>query len=292
MRVFSADDSLKRLVYKIVLFDQRGCGKSTPTAFLEDNNTWALVDDMERVREACNVDRWVLFGGSWGSTLSVAYAQRRPERVIAMILRGIFMLRKQEVEWLYERNGAAMLYPEAFEKYLNGLPEELREEGSLMRAYYKVLRDDVDSEERRHAAEAWSYWERTLSCFPKEGENEEESAKSDSTEEETLAFARIECHYFVNEGFMEADGFLLSEKEMSKIRHIKTYIVQGRWDMVCPRKTAYDLARMFRGNAETVIVANAGHSTFERGIEEEMVKASDLVAKQFGGLPNGYGNAG
>lgn len=279
-------------MYKIVLFDQRGCGKSTPTAFLEDNNTWALVEDMERVREACHVDRWVVFGGSWGSTLSVAYAQCHPRRVIAMILRGIFMARKQEVEWLYERNGAAMLYPEAFEKYLNGLPEELREERNLMKAYYKVLGSELNSEERRRAANAWSEWERTLSCFPTGAETDDESAESDSTEEETLAFARIECHYFVNKGFMEEDGFLLSEKEMSKIQHIKTYIVQGRWDMVCPRKTAYDLARMFRGNAETIIVDNAGHSTFERGIEEELVKASELVGKQFGGMLNGYGNAG
>lgn len=269
-------------VYKIILFDQRGCGKSTPTACLEENTTWALVDDMETIREACRVDKWVVFGGSWGSTLSVAYAQCHAHRVVALILRGIFMIRKQEVEWLYERNGAAMLYPEAFEKYLRGLPEEMRQAPNLMRAYHKVLSSNVESEERRKAAHAWSGWEHALSCFPRSGEEEEESPMSEYNEEENLAFARIESHYFFNEGFLEEDGFLLSEKQMKKIRHIKAYIVQGRWDMVCPRKTAFELGAMFKGNAETVIVDDAGHSTFEAGIGWELLRATDAVGKEFG----------
>lgn len=274
-------------VYKIVLFDQRGCGKSTPPAHLEDNTTWALVDDMEKVREASGIDRWVLFGGSWGSTLSVAYAQCHPDRTVAMILRGIFMIRDHELRWLYERDGAAMLYPEAFERYRKGLPEHLRDSKSLMMAYHDILSSEVSSLERRHAANSWSAWEHALSSFPRPGETSDGSGKSEFTDEEDLAFARIECHYFVNRGFLQEDGFLLSESQMSKIRHIKTCIVQGRWDMVCPRKTALDLATAFGPNAETVIVDQAGHSTFEPGIEHELLKVSNRFGKEYGGSGNG-----
>lgn len=272
-------------MYKIILFDQRGCGKSRPPANLDDNTTWTLIADMEKIRKELRVERWVLFGGSWGSTLSVAYAQCHADRVVALILRGIFMIRKQELAWLYERNGAAMLYPEAFERYVSGLPEQLRDTESLMNAYYSVLSSETDSDERKKAANAWTKWEQTLSTFPRPGEAEQpDSAKY--TDEENLAFARIECHYFVNGGFVEEDGFLLAEQQMKKIRHIKTYVVQGRWDMVCPRKTAHDLVDKFEGNAEFIIVDNAGHSTFEAGIEQELLKATDDIGKEFETLCN------
>lgn len=269
------------LVYKIVLLDQRGCGRSQPFACTEENTTWDLVRDMERVREAVKVERWILFGGSWGSTLSIAYAQQYPERVIALILRGIFLGQERELRWLYEREGAAMLYPEAFQKYVAGLPPELRNSESLLLAYHHVLSRNDHGEERRVAANAWSIWEHTLSSFPKGYGKEEEVC--DYGEEENLAFARIENHYFVNNCFFASDGYLLEEEQMSKIRNIKTYIVQGRWDMVCPRKSAFDLARMFQPRCvKSVIIENAGHSTFEPGIEQALLRASDEFGREFG----------
>lgn len=268
-------------MYKIVLFDQRGCGKSTPFANIEQNTTWDLISDMERVREVADIDRWMLFGGSWGSTLAIAYAQLHPDRVIAMILRGIFLLRELELAWLYERRGAQMFYPEAFESYLNGLPEELRGADSLMQAYHEILSKEEDSNERTVAANAWSNWEHTLSSFPKPGEEDEEQ-KNSHGEDDNMAFARIENHFFINSGFFSEDGFLLKEEQMAKIRHIKTCIIQGRWDMVCPRISAYDLWRSFdKESVEIFIVDNAGHSTFEPGIEEALLDASDRYGKQF-----------
>lgn len=268
-------------MYKIVLFDQRGCGNSTPTACVEDNTTWDLITDMERIRETCRVQRWILFGGSWGSTLSVAYAQTHPDRVIGMILRGIFMNRTCELAWLYERGGAAMLYPEAFEKYLSALPEDLQNANSLMHAFHSVLSRDQPSEERRIAAKAWSTWEHTLSGFLGQGEDHN-LASADYSDNDTLAFSRIACHYFANDGFLKEDGFLLSPEQMKKIRHIRTHIVQGRWDVVCPRKSAYDLAKMFDPEKVNVrIVELAGHSTFEPGIEEELLKTTDDFGSEF-----------
>lgn len=196
------------------------------------------------------------------------------------------MIRRQELAWLYERDGAAMLHPEAFQLYLRGLPEHLRDGDSLMMAFHGILSNETDSEERRIAANAWTKWEQTLSTFPRPGEADEpDNAKY--TDEENLAFARIESHYFVNGGFVEEDGFLLSEEQMKKIRHIRTCIVQGRWDMVCPRRTAYDLAVKFEGKADVMIIDNAGHSTFESGIEQELLKATDAIGKEFKALCNG-----
>lgn len=241
---------------------------------------------MERIREELSIESWVLFGGSWGSTLSVAYAQCHPDRVLALILRGIFMIREQELSWLYERDGAAMLHPEPFQRYLAGLPERLRSARSLMAAYHSILSNENASVERKTAANAWTKWEQTLSTFLKPDEvDEADSAKY--TDEENLAFARIESHYFANSGFVEEDGFLLSEEQMKKIRHIRTIIVQGRWDMVCPRKTAFDLAEKFHGSAEVVIVENAGHSTFESGIEQELLQATETIGEEFKNMCNG-----
>lgn len=278
-------------VYKIVLFDQRGCGKSQPFACLEENTTWDLMDDMERVREAAGIDRWVLFGGSWGSTLAVAYAQEHPNRVIGMILRGIFLARESEIEWLYGRNGAAMLFPEAHEAYIAGLPEEVRDSDDMIEAYYNLLAQENNSEERRLAANSWSNWERTLSTFPRPERNDDQTAddgeevKSDNGDEENLAFARIEAHYFFNKVFLKEDGYLLKESQMRKIKHIKTCIVQGRWDFVCPRKSSHDLAQMMSPDCvDVVIVENAGHSTFEPGIEAALLDATDSFGREFGSL--------
>lgn len=235
---------------------------------------------MEKIRQELSIERWVLFGGSWGSTLSVAYAQSHPDRVLALILRGIFMIRQQELAWLYERDGVAMLYPEAFQRYVEGLPEHLQSSRNLMTAYHSILSDEEASEQRKVAANAWTKWEQTLSTFPRPDEADEaDNAKY--TDEENLAFARIESHYFVNGGFVEGDGFLLSEEQMKKIRHLRTIIIQGRWDMVCPRKTAFDLAEIFEGKAEVITVENAGHSTFESGIEQELLKATETIGNEF-----------
>lgn len=274
------------LVYKIILFDQRGCGKSQPSANLDDNTTWSLVADMDAIRKATQVSKWVLFGGSWGSTLALVYAQEYPERVAGLILRGIFLLRKQELDWLYGRNGAAMLYPEAFQSYLGGLPEHKRNEQCLMTTYYEILASDKDTAERNHAAKAWSQWELALSCFPRTHEDADgvlqpmEEFEEVYSDLENLIFARIEAHFFVHGGFLKEDGELLSEERMAKVRHIKTCIVQGRWDMVCPRKSAYDLKQMLSESAELIIVENAGHSTFEPGIEQALLEASDRFGEE------------
>lgn len=264
-----------------MLFDQRGCGKSTPFACVEENTTWDLIADMEAIREAANIHSWILFGGSWGSTLSLAYAQQYPHRVIAMILRGVFLLRKRELDWLYQRNGAAMLYPEAFDSYLTGLPEEVRTSNDLIHAFNQLLSEEQNSEERRVAANAWSNWEHTLSSFPRPGAPVQ--ARHHYGDDENLAFARIEAHYFANRGFFKEDAYLLKESQIRKIRHIKIRIVQGRWDVVCPRKSAYDLAQVLDPDrTDVVLVDNAGHSTFEPGIADALLNASDLLGAEFG----------
>lgn len=237
---------------------------------------------MDRVREVSDTERWILFGGSWGSTLAIAYAQEHPDRVLGLILRGIFLSRGCELRWLYEREGVAMLYPEAFKRYLRGLPAELQNSESLMKAYHSILSREQADEERRIAANAWSQWEHTLSSFPHPENISDEISFAGYTDEENLAFARIESHYFINGCFFEEDGFLLSEERMAKIRHIKTCIVQGRFDMVTPRKSAYDLANMMEAaRVQTIIVENAGHSTFEPGIEPALLKATVEFAHEF-----------
>lgn len=269
-------------MFKIVLIDQRGCGKSTPFASLKENTTWDLVSDMERVREEANISKWILFGGSWGSTLAIVYAQEHPDRVQGLILRGIFLSRACELRWLYEREGVAMLYPEAFKRYVRGLPADLQNSESLMKAYYSILSREQPDDERRTAANAWSQWELTLSSFPRGNSSKEIDDFSEYSEEENLAFARIEAHYFYHDCFFDRDGFLLSEERISKIRHIKTCIVQGRFDMVTPRKTAYDLAdRLDPNRVQTIIIENAGHSTFEPGIEQALLKIVAEFAHEF-----------
>lgn len=250
--------------YRIVLFDQRGCGKSTPHASLDENTTWHLVADMESLRDHLGIEKWQVFGGSWGSTLSLAYSEKHPERVSELVLRGIFLLRKQEITWFYQR-GAGALFPDAWEDYVTPIPES--ERGNLLAAYHKRL-TSPDEAVRKEAAKSWSIWEGRTSClFP----NEELIAKT-AGDEFAIAFARIECHYFTNNGFFEKETQLLDD--VGRIRHIPTVIVQGRYDVVCPAESAWALHRAFP-EADLRIVPDAGHSAMEPGIVHELVSATD-----------------
>ncbi len=250
--------------YRIVLFDQRGCGKSRPHAELRENTTWDLVADMEKIREHLDIQRWQVFGGSWGSTLALAYAEKHPERVTELVLRGIFLLRKQEIDWFYQR-GADAMFPDAWEDYLAPIPPA--ERGDLLRAYHQRLTSD-DPAVRQAAAKAWSVWEGRTSCLY---QNPDLVART-AGDQFALAFARIECHYFVNKGFFSSDTLLLDE--VDRIRHIPTVIVQGRYDVVCPMESAWALHRAFP-EADLRVVPDAGHSAFEPGNLHELILATD-----------------
>lgn len=249
--------------YRIIVFDQRGCGRSTPHAELRDNTTWHLVGDMERLREHLGIDQWQLFGGSWGSTLCLAYAQTHPARVTELVLRGIFLLRREELLWYYQ-DGASRIFPDEFDKYLAPIPSA--ERGDMMAAYYKRLTSD-DRAIRLQAAKAWSIWEASTSRLVPD------HAYIDKAGDDTFAeaFARIECHYFVNNGFFEEDGQLL--KNVGLIKHLPAVIVQGRYDVVCPTKSAWELHRAWPGS-RLEIVPDAGHSALEQGIIDKLVEAT------------------
>ena len=252
------------IAYRAVLFDQRGSGKSTPYAELEENTTWDLVADIEKLREHLGIDRWVVFGGSWGSTLALAYAETHPERVKALVLRGIFLVRKRELEWFYQ-DGADAVFPDFYEDYVNLIPEE--ERGDLMRAYYSRLTSD-DESVRFEAAKRWSIWEGSTSkLFP-----DPDLIEMFSAPDKAVSLARIECHYFLNNCFFDSENYLL--ENVGKIRHIPTVIVQGRYDMVCPAMSAWALHRAFP-EAELVMVPDAGHSAYEKGNTSALVEATD-----------------
>lgn len=250
--------------YRIVLFDQRGCGKSTPFASLEDNTTWHLVDDIEALRRHLGVERWQVFGGSWGSTLALAYAETHPSRVTELVLRGIFLIRREEIRWFYQE-GTSWLFPDAWQEYLEHIPPP--ERGDLLRAYYARLTSS-DAAVQRAAAKIWSVWEGRTSCLIP---NEELIAKTGG-DEFSLAFARIEAHYFVNDAWLTGGKELLSH--VDEIRNIPSVIVQGRYDVVCPVKSAWDLHQLWP-EAELRIVADSGHSAGEPGIVHELVMATD-----------------
>lgn len=250
--------------YRIVLFDQRGCGKSTPFASLERNTTWDLVADMERIRTHLGIEKWQVFGGSWGSTLALAYAQKHPTRVTELVLRGIFLLRKREIDWFYQ-DGASHIFPDAWEGFLAPIPEH--ERGDLLNAYYRRL-TSCDEAMRLEAAKAWSIWEGSTSNLYA---NPELVART-GTDEFALPFARIECHYFVNKGFFDTDDQLLTD--VPKIKHIPAVIVQGRYDVVCPAESAWALHRAWP-EADLKIVPDAGHAAMEPGIVHELVSATD-----------------
>jgi proline iminopeptidase len=250
--------------YRIVLFDQRGCGKSTPFASIENNTTWDLVADIEALRTHLGIDKWQVFGGSWGSTLALAYAQTHPDRVSELVLRGIFLLRKQEIDWFYQR-GCSAIWPDAWEPYVNEIPEA--ERGDLMRAYHRRLTSE-DPKVRLSAARAWSVWEGSTSYLY----SNDEMIKRTGEDEFALAFARIECHYFLNDGWLTKGRGLL--ENIDKIRHLPCVIVQGRYDVVCPMESAWALHRAWP-SAQLKVVADAGHSAHEPGNVHELVLATD-----------------
>jgi len=257
-------------VYRIVLFDQRGCGRSRPHANLVDNTTWHLVEDMEKLREHLGIKRWLVFGGSWGSTLALAYAETHPDQVTELVLRGIFLLRKWEIDWFYQRpDGAGALFPDLWEKYVATIPEA--ERSDMVRAYYRRLTSD-DPQTMRQAAKTWSIWEGATSFLRL---NPDYVAKFQE-DDYAAAFARIECHYFINNGFFETHNQLI--EQVNRIRKIPAVIVQGRYDVVCPVKSAWDLHCAWP-EADLRIVPDAGHSAFEPGNIHELISATDRFAK-------------
>jgi proline iminopeptidase len=246
--------------------DQRGCGKSTPFAALENNTTWHLVADIERLREMAGVDRWMVFGGSWGSTLALAYAERHPERVTELVLRGIFTLRRWELQWYYQ-HGASLLFPDKWQHFLAPIPPE--ERGDLISAYRRRL-VDPDRETRLGAARAWAKGEgETITLLPDPG-----VSNAFYADDYALAFARIENHYFVHEGWMD-EGQLI--REAHRLRDIPGVIVQGRYDMACPPQTAWDLHEAWP-EAEFIMVEGEGHALSQPGILHELIEATDRFA--------------
>ena len=263
-------------LYRIVTFDQRGCGRSTPHASLDRNTTWDLVADMERIREHLGIDKWVLFGGSWGSTLSLAYAQTHPERVHALILRGIFLCRPQEIRWFYQE-GASRLFPDYWEDYLAPIPVEERHD--LVDAFYRRLAGP-DQIAQMHAAKAWSIWEGRTATLRPNGHVIERFSEP----QRALSIARIECHYFINNAFLEEDQLL---RDMHKIAHIPGVIVHGRYDVVCPLDNAWALNQAWP-NSELAIIRDAGHAAGEPGITDALVRATGEVARRLLDLPEGH----
>ncbi len=254
--------------YRIVLFDQRGCGRSTPHADLRENGTWELVADIERIRTYLGIEKWLVFGGSWGSTLALAYAEQHPDAVRALVLRGIFLLRRAEIDWFYQQ-GASWVYPDAWEHFLAPIPED--ERGDMVAAYHRRL-TSPDAKVRSEAARAWSIWEGSTSKLLPSGDMVMRFGESRFAE----AFARIECHYFVNRGFFESDNWLI--ENVRRIRHIPGVIVQGRYDVVCPMRSAWDLHRAWP-EADFHVIADAGHAASESGILAQLIEATNRFAR-------------
>jgi proline iminopeptidase len=254
--------------WRIILFDQRGCGKSTPFAELRENTTWDLVADIEKLREHLTIPKWSVFGGSWGSTLALTYSITHPESCTELFLRGIFLLRKKEIDWFYQE-GCSKIYPDAWEEYVKPIP--LNERHDFVSAYHKRLTSD-DINVRKEAGKAWSIWEGSTSKLIPESDVVARFGDDQFAD----AFARIECHYFVNKGFFTEDNFLLNN--IDKIRNIPTVIVQGRYDVVCPAESAWDLHRALPA-AEFHLIADAGHSLSEKGITDALVRATDQYNK-------------
>lgn len=250
--------------YRIVLFDQRGSGQSTPHAELKENTTWDLVADIEKIRTYLKIEKWHVFGGSWGSTLSLAYAETHPERVKSLCLRGIFLCRKKEIDWFYQK-GASFIFPDFWQPYKNHIPENERHD--FVKAYHQRL-TSPDSNTRLQAAQIWSIWEASTSKLIPDNALMHDFGSA----EFALAFARIECHYFTHAAFFETDNWLIENS--FKIRHIPTEIVHGRYDVVCPIENAWELKSALP-DAKLHIVANAGHSAMEVGIVHELVEIMD-----------------
>jgi proline iminopeptidase len=250
--------------YRIILLDQRGAGQSTPSAELRENTTWDLVEDIEKLRKKLEIESWVVFGGSWGSTLALAYAITHPARVRALILRGIFLCRPSEIQWFYQE-GASQIFPDVWDEYLK--PVAPIDRNQMVKAYWKLL-NDPDFNVRLNAARAWSKWEAATSRLltdPKAVEDFDEPRLA-------IAFASIECHYFMNNAFFDTPNWLL--ENIGKIRHIPGYIVQGRYDVVCPARSAWDLHKAWP-EAKLTFVADAGHAAGEPGTRSALIEATN-----------------
>lgn len=251
--------------YRVVLFDQRGCGRSRPHASVENNTTWHLVADAEKIRETLGIDRWIVFGGSWGATLSLLYAQAHPERAMRLVLRGVFLMTKAELNWFYG-GGAGQFWPEPWDRFASLIPEE--ERGDLIEAYHRRLFSGDRSVEVKFGR-AWAAWENALASIQSNGSGGE------SPPDYARAFSRLENHYFRNLGFLEQDGQII--QQMDRIAHIPGVIVQGRYDMICPPHSAYRLAESWP-NADLRMVRNAGHALSEPGISSELRRAMDQIS--------------
>ena len=254
--------------YRIIVFDQRGCGRSKPHGCLENNTTWDLVSDIENLRKKLSIEKWLVFGGSWGSTLSLAYAQAHPKSVSELVLRGIFLLRKEELHWFYQ-DGASRIFPEAWSGFLDIIDEDKRD--NLMNAYHEIFKS-TDKEKRLKAAVAWSKWEAATSSLSYKPSLVEEF----SDPEFALAFALIENHYFINKGWFDTENQLI--ENIDKIRSIPAVIVQGRYDVVCPMKTAWELSKAWP-EAEMIIAPSSGHTAFEKEITHALISATNKFSK-------------
>ncbi len=250
--------------YHVILFDQRGCGQSTPHAELKGNTTWDLVSDIEKLREHLQIKKWHVFGGSWGSTLALAYAITYPEQTTALILRGIFLCRPSEIRWFYQQ-GASNMFPEYWQTYFDHIPADERHD--MVKAYYKRL-TSTDEKVRLDAARVWSKWESATSYLHVNKTAIEEFDEP----QKALAFARIECHYFINNSFFSTDNYLL--ENAYKLKNIPGHIVQGRYDVVCPATSAWELNQAWP-QSTLEIIADAGHSASEPGIRSALIAATD-----------------
>lgn len=255
-------------VYHIILFDQRGSGKSKPCAELRENTTWDLIKDTETIREKLNIKNWIVFGGSWGSTLALAYAITHPDRVKALILRGIFLCRPSEIKWFYQE-GASNIFPDIWDEYLKPIPTE--EQHNLVSAYHKRLTHE-NSTIRVQAAKSWSKWEAATSRLIVDIDAIQEFDEDDFA----LSFARIECHYFINNAFFPTNNYIL--ENISKIRHIPAVIIQGRYDVVCPVRSAWDLHKAWP-EAKLHIIAESGHAAAEPGTRAKLMEATEEFKK-------------
>ena len=256
-------------VYRIIVFDQRGCGRSKPHGCLENNTTWDLVSDIELLRKKLDINKWLVFGGSWGSTLSLAYAQTHPDSVSELILRGIFLLREEELKWFYQ-DGSSRIFPEAWQEFVDIIDEDERDD--LMGAYHRIFNSD-DTAKKLAAAIAWTKWEASTISLSYSPTTVEEM----SNPEFALAFALIENHYFINKGWFETENQLIENIEI--IRSIPSVIVQGRYDAVCPMKTAWELSQAWP-EAEMIIAPASGHTAFEKEITHALISATDKFGKK------------
>lgn len=257
-------------IYRIVLFDQRGCGKSTPHASLDNNTSWDLVNDIELIREHLQIEQWAVFGGSWGSTLGLLYAQTHPQRVNGLILRGIFLARESDVRWFYQQ-GTSRLFPDYWEKFIEPIPEDERDD--MIAAYYRQLTGE-DEMQKMRAARAWSTWEGMTATL----QTDDSLIRSFSASFTALSIARIECHYFMHQCWLRPNQII---EDIEKIRHIPAWLVHGRYDVICPVEQAWELSSAWP-EAQLSIIADAGHAVVEPGITDALIDATRALSARLG----------